>query len=204
MGSKKIDLTGRKFGRLTVLSEAGRSKCGKITWLCGCECGTQKVIRGAELRSGDTRSCGCLQRELVSLGNGHRTHGMKRTATYKTWSSIKERCCSQKNISYKNYGERGITICDRWKDSFENFYSDMGERPKGLTIDRIDNNKEYSPDNCRWATLKEQNRNKRNNRVISYQGKAKCISAWAEELGINYGTLLSRLNRHTPQIAFNM
>ena len=198
---KLIELTGKKFGRWTVVSEAGRGKRRAVTWLCRCECGTQKVISGNNLRSGNTKSCGCLSQELSSRRN--RTHGMYGTPVYKVWIRMRNRCNNPNNTAYKDYGGRGIKVCTRW-DSFETFYADMGERPKGLTIERIDNNGSYEPTNCKWATTTEQHRNTRTNRMIKYGGESKCVSAWAEELGIKYSILYGRLNRYPPQIAFNM
>ena len=198
---KFIDLTGQKFGRLTVLSEAGIDKHGKVKWLCRCECGTQKAIDGTNLRRGVIVSCGCLSRELLDKRN-HK-HGMYGAPIHNAWKVMRRRCREINFISYKDYGGRGITVCERW-DKFENFYADMGDRPEGLSIERIDNNGNYELANCKWATQKEQCRNKRNNRVIKYGGESKCVSAWAEELGINKNTLRDRLNRYPPQLAFNM
>ena len=199
--SSKIDLTGKVFGRLAVVSDAGSNKHGKVMWLCECECGTQSVVCGSDLRTGHTKSCGCLSRDVASSGNYK--HGMEGIPIYKVWAGMLQRCNNPKNKRYKNYGGRGIKVCKRW-DKFENFYADMDERPEGLTIERIDNDGNYEPSNCKWATRKENSRNTRTNRIIKYEGISRCLSAWAEELGINKGTLKNRLNKYPPQIAFNM
>ena len=198
---KFIDITGKKFGRLTVISEAGKDKNGKIMWLCQCKCGTQKKARGGDLQKGAIRSCGCLKKE-IAYKRAYK-HGMTDTPILRIWKGTMQRCNNPNDPSYRNYGARGIKVCERW-DKFENFYADMGNGPKGLTIERIDNDGNYEPSNCKWATRKEQARNKRNNRIIKYGGRSKCVSAWAEEIGMNYRTLLKRLNTHPPQIAFNM
>jgi len=199
--AKLIDIMGQKFGRLTVISRAENGKTGQPRWNCKCDCGGKTITLGGDLRSGGTKSCGCLQRELLVMKNT--THGMGKTPIYKNWKDMRKRCLNPSSREYKHYGGRGITVCDRWM-KFENFYGDMGEKPNGTSIDRIDNNKGYSPDNCRWATQKEQTRNQRTNRIIKYEGKEQCLAVWAEELGIKYTTLWHRLEKYLPQIAFNM
>lgn len=197
---KRIDLTGKRFGRLTVVEYAGTNKVGKssaVTWHCKCDCGNDTIVMTNHLRTGNTSSCGCFVRER------HTIHGMWDTSIYRTWADIKKRCLNPNNKAYKHYGGRGITICERWL-KFENFLADMGERPDGLTIERIDNDKGYSPENCRWATYKEQNRNSRRTRMISYFGETRCLSEWAEVLNINRTTLHWRLRKYPPQIALNM
>jgi len=191
---KFIDLTGQRFGRLVIVSRAKNSKSGRIRWNCVCDCGGTTIASGINLQSGNTKSCGCLRKEMRTA------HGMTRTSTYKTWGSMIQRCANPNNA---NYGGRGITVCERWK-KFENFYEDMGKKPKGLSIERKDNSGNYCPKNCRWEAIKNQNRNKRSNVNIEYRGKTQCMSAWAEELGINYDALRYRLQTHPPQIAFNM
>lgn len=198
---KKIDLTGQKFGRLEVKKEAGRTKNGKILWLCKCDCGAETTVTGNHLKSKHTKSCGCLSREITRRRNT--THGMHDSPTYNSWCSIKVRCDKPQCKSFKNYGGRGIKVCEQWK-SFGNFLADMGEKPEGMSIERIDNDGDYCPENCRWATRKEQNRNTRNNYMIKHQGKTKCIGEWAEELGVNYSILYSRLRRYPPEVALNM
>jgi len=198
---RKINLTGQKFGRWGVISEAGRNTCGHVTWLCQCECGTQRVVGGNDLRNGKSESCGCLQKELASKRN--LIHGLGENPIYFTWYGMLRRCNNPSDTAYKYYGGRGIAVCERW-NKLENFYADMGECPKGLTIERRDNSKGYSPKNCYYATRKEQQRNTRKNIVIKYGGKSQCMAAWAEELGISWNTLRYRLNKYPPQIALNM
>jgi hypothetical protein len=194
---KRIDLTGQRFGRLTVISYAGTTKKGRATWQCKCDCGNNTTVMASHLKTGHTISCGCFRREKYT------THGMTHTSTHGTWAQIKNRCLNPNDKYYKDYGGRGITICSRWL-RFENFLADMGEKPDGLTIERVNNNKGYSLENCKWATRKEQSRNKRDNRMVSYFGETKCLAEWAEELNINSRTLIGRLNKYPPQIALNM
>ncbi len=158
---KTTNLTGKNFERLTVIKKDNSKE--RIYWICNCNCGTQNVsIRSNRLKSGLTKSCGCYQKEEVSKSNTK--HGMSETKEYNTWENIISRCINSNNNQYKYYGGRGITICNRWKDSFENFYEDMGPRPgPEYSIDRIDNNGNYESSNCRWTTHKEQMRNTRKN-----------------------------------------
>ena len=199
--SNLIDITGKQFGRLTVISRVENNKFGQVMWDCVCTCGKRTTVSGGHLKIGQTKSCGCLQKELLSKAK--KIHGQTGNKTYKSWSGMRERCYNPNNKIYKYYGGRGITICKRW-DKFENFYSDMGDRPERMSIERTNNNKGYSPDNCKWATQKEQVRNTRSNQLIRYHGKTQCMSAWAEELGIAYKTLWARLQKYSPPKAFNM
>ena len=193
------DLTGQRFGRLVIVDRAtGGGK--HIYWNCICDCGTSTVVRGDRIASGWTASCGCLQRERAGVKP---THGKCFSKAYASWNQMVQRCSNPNNQAYALYGERGIMVCEQWK-KFENFYADMGDRPKGLTIERIDNNVGYSPSNCKWATYMEQNRNRRDNRTIKHQGEERCLSEWAEIVGINSSTLDGRLKRHPPEVAFNM
>lgn len=187
-----IDLTNKRFGRLIVIRIADNNKFRHICWLCLCDCGKEKVIRGCNLKSGDTKSCGCLQID-ISTKHGYAVRG-KESGIYHSWEGIIQRCTNPNNSAYHRYGGRGITVCDRWR-KFENFLEDMGEKPTDKTIDRIKNDKGYFKENCRWATREEQNRNKRSNRLIIHDGRTQCLIAWAEEIGVNKNTILNRLRR---------
>lgn len=149
----KIDLTGKKFGRWIVLKKKGIIH-ERPAWLCLCECGTVKVIQGGSLRGGYTKSCGCIQKETVT------THNMSKSTIYSTWVCMLQRCNNPKYTYYSHYGGRGIKVCKRWMQ-FDNFLTDMGIRPNGLTLERIDNSKGYFKENCKWASMTEQARNKR-------------------------------------------
>lgn len=175
---RKIDCMGRTFSFWTVTSNANPNPKGLAMWNCVCRCGLEKAIAGYLLASGRTKSCGCEKGGFIRASAV--THGKTNTSEFKTWVSIKNRCNNSNSKDFKNYGGRGIAVCNRWIDSFENFVADMGIRPDGMSIERIDNDKGYSIENCRWATTKDQNRNKRN--VVFFGGK--CQSDWAAELGI--------------------
>lgn len=171
---------GDCYARLTVQSL--HSKRGDKWWLCLCDCGRKTVVRQAHLRSGRTRSCGCLKRETDA--KRFLTHGRSETPEFRVWGAMLERCYSPNHISYPLYGGRGIRVCHQWRRSFEQFMRDMGPRPSWGSLERIDNHSDYSPDNCRWATAFEQANNKRNNRLIEFQGRALTARAWARLLGV--------------------
>lgn len=182
-----IDLTGHTFGKWTVLGYYGRSN-GSTWWLCRCGgCGIEKPVRAGGLMAGTSRGCKSC---------GMTTHGKTETPECVTWHSIIGRCYRPKATGYARYGGRGITVCKRWRTSVANFIADMGPRPSSRhSIERIDNNGNYEPDNCLWATPEQQARNKRNNRMLTFQGRTMCLTAWAEAIGIAATTLQGRLQR---------
>lgn len=160
-------------------------------WLCICECGSERTVFRSNLVTGRSKSCGCFNLEKVKEG---RKHGMAGSPEAKAWGAMKQRCLNPNNPKYASYGGRGITVCDRWRESFESFYEDMGARPSPEhSIDRVDNDGPYSPENCRWATRTEQARNQGTNRPISFRGETLCLSEWAERTGLQYDTLKARL-----------
>jgi len=188
---KLIDLTNKRFDRLLVIKRDKNDKEGRPMWSCKCDCGNKKIIRGKDLKNKKTKSCGCLQKEKFKLLITR--HGKAHTRTYHIWSGMIQRCNNPSNHAYKYYGERGIKVCKRWM-KFENFLEDMGEIPKGLTLDRIDNNKGYYKENCRLITQKEQVKNRNNNKLYYYNGKNQSAQDLANQYNINYRTLLSRIN----------
>lgn len=188
-----VDLIKQQFGRLTVLRRV-ENQHGHIRYLCLCACNRKVIVRGSCLKRKNTQSCGCLKRERTIASNtkhGH-TKNRKWSKIYIVWMSMIHRCNNPNHKHYSNYGDRGITVCKRWK-KFENFLEDMGKPPKGLQIDRIDNSKGYDKSNCHWVTAKQNCRNRRDNRLITHDGKTQCVAAWAEETGIHTATLSNRL-----------
>lgn len=169
--------------------------------LCRCDCGTEKwyLASNLGLGFGRTRSCGCWREQIRS--ESHIKHNRTYTTEYNVWCGIKARCENSNHPRYNDYGRRGIKVCDRWRDSFENFLADMGERPsKDYSIDRIDNDGDYTPDNCRWATRVEQGANMRSNIELTYNGETHNIAEWARILGVTYHTIHKRYNRHKNDI----
>jgi len=188
MGRKLIDLTGKKIGRWTVIELATREPYR--SWKCICECGSSKVVNGAHLRSGQSQSCGCLIREITS--KRVKTHGMTRTPTYESWRSMLSRCDNKSSGNYHYYGGIGINYDPSWSD-FSVFLEDMGIRPEGTSLDRIDNSMGYSKDNCRWATPLEQASNKRNCMQLTHNGVTKTSAAWSKDLGMSKSAVYTRV-----------
>lgn len=211
--SRVIERSGQVFGRLKVLHLDRVDEKGHAVWVCLCACGNKKEVRARHLVSGATKSCGCISKEVTK--KVHSTHGMSKAPEYKTWDGIKYRCNNESCPQYNNYGGRGITVCDRWLESFENFYEDMGKRPsKKHSIERLDVNKGYSPDNCIWATHDIQSRNKR----ISDKNKTKVTGVtmkfknnqlyiyraeWVEQDGYQKTKSFS-INKYGKQEAFRL
>ncbi len=160
---RRVDLTGRRFGRLVVLEFTGRKTNGRVPiWQCKCDCGQIKDVESASLVRGNTSSCGCFNKDRVA--ETHRKHGQYTNPMYAVWTQMKARCMNPRHAGFKYYGGRGISVCQRWIDSFSAFLADMGERPDGLEIDRINNDGNYEPGNCRWATRAQQMMNTRRNK----------------------------------------
>lgn len=202
MGAEKTKQeAGNRYGKLTVLSRAG-STGNKAAWLCRCDCGTELVVTGDTLRSHGRTSCGCWRGESAInrfTKHGHSNGGgvRRESKTYKPWQEMWARCTRVNHPSYENYGGRGISVCKEWRD-FSNFLSDMGERPAGTSLDRVNGELGYSPENCRWSDRLTQNRNRRGNIFITINGETKCVSEWAAVYGIKYMTLYNRIARGMP------
>jgi hypothetical protein len=189
MDKRVKDLTGRTYGRLTVIGYSHVN--GKTAvWNCRCSCGTEKTVRSTDLKSGSTQSCGCLHREKTV------THGKTKSRCYRIWRGMIQRCTNPNHELYHNYGGRGVTVSDDWR-SFELFYRDMGDPPDdALTLERKDNDVGYCAGNCVWATWEEQSNNKRNSVFLEYDGKRQTIAQWAREYGFdNPSTLRNRVHR---------
>lgn len=195
-----LSMIGKRFHRWNVVALNGATAQGIDIVTCRCKCGTVKDVQATSLtrRKNMSKSCGCLRAEI------HTTHGAttgrRTTPEYRAWFAMKYRCYTKTFCQFQDYGGRGITVCDRWRDSFENFLADMGPRPsKAHSLDRFpDVNGNYGPSNCRWATNSEKHRNRRNNRLITHDGETRCLTAWAEAYGIQPTTLHGRLKRGIP------
>lgn len=203
------DHSGHRFGRLLVLCEVERPPHlkGRFTyWECLCDCGNKLIVNGNSLSTGNTKSCGCWHRECAAqIAAQTKTHGLRNSPEYRAWSGMKYRCYNSKANNWANYGGRGIAVCERWLEAFENFYADMGPRPSPAhSIDRIDNDGPYSPENCRWATESQQQNNRRSPRPLpeypryTYQGKTLTLSEWARELNMSRKALQHRVDRGWP------
>ena len=191
--SNLIDLTGKRYGELVVIKRADNTTKGLATWECLCDCGNTTIVKGSSLRSGITKSCGCRRSKVKPTLR----HGMSHTRLYYVWNNIKKRCYEKTNPAYKNYGGRGIKMCDSWKDSFESFaewaknsgYSDT------LTIERINVNGNYCPENCTWIPGNEQQNNRTTCQLYTYKGETKNLMEWCNYFGLPYMTIYTRLFR---------
>lgn len=204
----RVDLLGKRFGKLTVVKMAENSKDNKTQWLCKCDCGNEKVIRTNNLTSGQTRSCGCLIKESRAVVSeklkGNKSprykHGMCYTRIHIIHRNMKGRCYNKNDHAYPMYGGRGIEVCKEWKDDFLNFYdwAMQSGYNDSLTIDRIDVNGNYEPNNCRWVGMKEQQNNRTNNVFLSYNDETHTLSEWAEKIGITKSAIYHRYERKKP------
>lgn len=202
--SKLIDLTGKRFSHVFVIKRAENAKFGATMWLCKCDCGKEFTTYGFSLRRGWTKSCGCFGKEAQR--KAITTHGMTNTPLYRCWDAMKRRCMNPSTKHYERYGGRGISVCDEWKASFESFrdWAFANGYKEGLSIDRIDNNGNYCPENCRWANSYTQAKNKRNNVWITFHGTTMILSEWARMLHITPHCLWKRLKNHTIEEALTM
>lgn len=191
---KFINITGQRFGRLVAVRRLENSPQGRVRWLCRCDCGGITIVTTSDLNSGNSASCGCVIKQKMRDGL-RTTHGQSGTAEHRTWKHMHGRCYTITDRKYSSYGGRGIYIVERWH-SFENFLTDMGRKPgPGYSIERLDNDGPYSPENCIWADAKTQARNKSNSIKITYQNETKTLSEWALCLNLPYATLLGRILR---------
>lgn len=193
MAIPKVDMTGKKYSSVTAIEPVGRCSNRELLWLFVCDCGNKFESAGSDIRKGKIKTCPICS--LKTKRKAVTTHGMTDFPEYKIWTAMKRRCYNKKSFRYEDYGGRGIKVCDRWVNSFENFYADMGIRPIGWTIERINNDNNYGPENCRWATRLEQANNKRNNRIITIEGKTKTLSEWSRECSVTVGCIRQRLKR---------
>lgn len=194
--ARRTPTIGDRYGRLVVQAAGEMTARGRV-WECLCDCGGRVAVLSAKLNSGHTQSCGCLRHEVLVARNTKHGHGSARkgvSATYTSWQAMQARCYNPTSPSYRNYGGRGIKVCRRWH-LFENFLADMGERPAGMTLERKDSNKAYSPSNCLWADKETQSNNRRDVIIYSYAGRAMSLAQWCRELGLNYHTIYNRIKR---------
>lgn len=190
--SRLLDFTGQRFGRLTALERVYPERSGNAIWRCRCECSNITDVRSNKLRSGRTKSCGCLAADLYR--ERHTTHGKTSSREYEAWCRMIQRCTNSNHSAYRNYGGRGIRICPQWA-VFERFFEDVGERPHGMTLDRLDNNGDYEPDNVAWRSRFDQANNKRSNRLIWICGECRTLAQWLRKLGMNRSSFDKRLRR---------
>lgn len=187
--SKFINLTNQQFGKLIVIRRGKNSSSGQTRWICKCECGNTTTVFGSNLKAKRTKSCGCLSKQIATK------HGYCGTSIYTIWQNMMKRCHTPTYRDYKYYGGRGIKVCDRWH-VFEFFLEDMGERPKGLTIDRINNDGNYCKENCRWSTWRQQTRNNSRNVLITFNNQTMCLKDWCDFMGLKYSTVKERIRRN--------
>lgn len=194
------DITGQTFGRLTAIKYVYSDKSRTAVWQCKCNCGNIVNVKGTELRNGQVNSCGCLQKERARMSNTK--HGKSNTKLHPVWRGMKQRCYNKNDKRYKYYGARGIAVCDEWRNDFMAFYTwSMNNGYKeGLTIDRIDINGNYEPDNCRWTTQKQQNKNTRHNKNYTINGETYCLKDWCTILRLKYSTVANRINLYNWSI----
>lgn len=191
MGRPLIDLTGKRFGRYVVVSRSLVSNWGETRWECVCDCGNTSCVNGTDLKRGTSSSCGCYGREMVSKAK--RVHGQSHSPEHSTWAGMHKRCSNPKTNGFKNYGGKGIKVCERWQD-FQKFLADMGPKPsREHTLDRVDRDGDYTPENCRWASHQVQQNNRSTNVVIEHQGQSMTVAEWARQTGLEYSTLWRRL-----------
>lgn len=197
-----IDLSGQVFGLLRVIKKDG-FRSGAMQWVCECSCGTKGSYSSYSLRSGKTKSCGCLQRELLAKRN--RSHGLSRIREYGIWKGMISRCENPRRAAYKDYGGRGICVCPQWRKSFKSFLADMGYAPSPAhTLDRVDPDGGYERGNCRWATRQEQSSNRHSCIVITHEGRSQTATEWAREMGLSPRTVQRRAKRGvTPPRLFD-
>lgn len=191
--SKFIDITGNRYGNLIVIKRVDNQGKGFTVYECLCDCGNTKLVRANNLKSGAVKSCGCLRRNNTK----NRTHNMSHTKLYRVWANMKNRCYNQNLKSYKDYGGRGITVCDEWRDSFENFmnWAYSSGYTEHLTLDRIDNNGGYNPSNCRWTDPKKQANNRRSCVIYTHDGRSMNLREWCDYLNLNYKLVYNRIHK---------
>jgi hypothetical protein len=203
MKKTRLDLKGKQFGRLTVLEYSHTNKHGQSMWKCRCACGSERIVTGSHLKSGHSISCGCYNAEAAK--DRRKTHGKRKTRLYRIWLNMKARCTIESVSQFKNYGGRGITVCEEWANSFQAFYdwamsNGYDENaPRGkCTIDRIDVNGNYEPSNCRWVSIQAQQFNKSTSKTVTLNGETHTLKEWSDKVGVNYSTMHSRYRAGKP------
>lgn len=193
--SKKLELEGKRFGRLVAICDSGERRANNVKWLCKCDCGNYVKVEAVSLRRGNTISCGCYN--IENFTQRITKHGDYKTRLYSIYRCMKNRCNNKNNTNYKTYGAIGIKVCEEWMDNYFNFkeWAVNNGYQETLTLDRIDVNKGYSPTNCRWVDYKTQGNNKRTNHYITYKGKKQTLTQWAEQVGMKPNCLQTRLSR---------